>query len=558
MRKNNKFIVIISIILLLAVAGGVFAYLFFATDLFKSNRDLFRKYFVQELETFEKIAQIETIEEYQNLTNETKYQSNTDIKVIHSEGGEVSNPLNNLSMKLDFQKDDEQQYFYGNGKLSYENEGYFETEIIKDQEQYGIRFPKVFKQFVTINEDDDIEVLADEIEIDVQILETIIKIMNGNEEIVSKEEIDESKNKYLNIISTEISNGIFEKQKNAMITYNNVTTKTNAYSVSLTSDQVRTILSEISEDLTSETEVPSAKITVYVQKEQTIRTVIEIGENKIIIENAENAGEIKTKINYINLSDEESIECNIIATKNNTETEENFEIIANILKGEETQEVTFLSKMQLSNEEKQLDLEISYKQDITTISLMAENIVKIGSDFEKTQMLSENNFKSLSSISNEEKRIQIINSLKQMVTQQTSEEIGLLMQKLMLNIEDSNVQNENQEQVEEISQAEINNFNAKFEFYTGEEVSTENVKVLLDIVKGNCSGHSIVNIAPNEDDEEVIETKSEITLYIEEGATNEESITKVLEQINDNKKYKVLISYKETNGLIDYITMTEI
>ena len=88
-------------------------------------------------------------------------------------------------MKLDFQRDDEQQYFSGNGKISYLNETYFATELIKDQEQYGIRFPDVFKQFVTINQDEDIQSVADILGIDVNILETIIQIMDGTEEIVS-------------------------------------------------------------------------------------------------------------------------------------------------------------------------------------------------------------------------------------------------------------------------------------------------------------------------------------------------------------------------------------
>lgn len=555
MRNKRIFIIIISIILVLAVAGSVFAYLFIATDTFKSNRELFAKYFAQDLEIFEKIIDFDAAGVYQNLTNETKYESSTNVQMIHSEGGEVSSPLNNFELKLDVQKDNEQQYFYGDAQILYEDEEYLETEIIKEEEQYGIRFTDAFKQFVTINEDEDIESIANDIGIDTQILETLMKIMNGNEEIVSEEQIAETKNKYLNLITTEISNGTFEKQKNAMITYNDVTTKTNAYSVSLTSEQVEKILAEIADNIIEDTEVPTAKITVYEQKQQTIRTVLEIGENKITIENLEQDGKLKTKIDYSNLSNDEVLECNCEISKTNLENQESFEIIANISNGEDTRTINLLSQMQLIDNTIEFDLELGHKQDITTTSIKLENTTTKGESFDKKQTLTSDNYKSLTSISDETKRKQIIDSLKGIVVQVTTERIGQIIGKLGLQ------SNENEDiPQEETPQAEINNFNAKFEFYTGEEVSVENIKTLLDIVKENCSGHTIMSIGPTEDTEnlEEVEQKSVITLYIEEGATNDESVTKVLEEINDNKKYKVLISYKESNGLIDYITITEI
>ena len=42
-----------------------------------------------------------------------------------------------------------------------------------------------------------------------------------------------------------------------------------------------------------------------------------------------------------------------------------------------------------------------------------------------------------------------------------------------------------------MSQVEINKFNAKFEFYTGNEVSAENVKTLLTTVKDNLGSYEI-------------------------------------------------------------------
>ena len=54
----------------------------------------------------------------------------------------------------------------------------------------------------------------------------------------------------------------------------------------------------------------AVKITIYVANKQAIRTVIDIDENKITIENSPREGENKIIIGYSNLSGEETIECN--------------------------------------------------------------------------------------------------------------------------------------------------------------------------------------------------------------------------------------------------------
>ena len=61
MRKNKSLIKVVTIILILALLGGVFAYLYIATDIFKSNQELFAKYFSQNTETFKKITDFQTI-----------------------------------------------------------------------------------------------------------------------------------------------------------------------------------------------------------------------------------------------------------------------------------------------------------------------------------------------------------------------------------------------------------------------------------------------------------------------------------------------------------------
>ena len=588
MRRNNKLIIVISIIVILAIVGTIFAYLFIKTDLFKSNEVLFAKYILQNTEKIEKLTDFQTIEVYESLVNQNKYEANTNAKMTYSEGGEISNPLNNLTAKLNIQRDNEEKYVYADGQILYEDEEYLRTEIIREQDTYGIRFTDAVKQFVTVNKDENTEEVAKDIGIgDVQ-LEKIINTIQGSEQLLTNEQIKTLKSKYLNILVEELLNGTFGKQRSAMITYNDATTKTNAYWISLNSEQVTNLLLKMLNNIKNETEIldklqifmskedtlkfidetinkvneeleiPTIKVIVYEQNQKTIRTDIEVGLYKISIDNVEENGQNVTKISYSDFNNEHVLQYNFKISKVNTENSEKLEIIMNVIEGEENYTNTILGEMQILDNKIKLDVDISHKQNITTISLKIENEVNIGKNFEKTETLVLGNNMLISSVEQQKRKV-IIDVLKKIVPETTNKRRELLEQKLGIKEGNVEIENNNEENIQsenQLSQVEINKFNSKFEFYTGDEVSAENVKMLLDIAKNNVSGH-VIGTVTNQNDENV-QDRSNITLYIEKDKTNEESITKAVEEVKDNKKYKVLIFYKEDNGLIDYITITEI
>ena len=196
MKSKKILIITLIIILVLAVAGTVFTYLFLATDTFKSDKELFAKYISQNSETLEKFTDLQTKKVYEGLKDEEKYESDTEIKATYSEGGEVSNPINNLSAKINVQKDKSEDYFYADGQISYGDEKYLEAEAIKDQEAYGIRFTDIVKQFVTVKNDSKLGEVAKDLGTDSVTLEKIMDVIDGKEnateEIISKEDVQKT------------------------------------------------------------------------------------------------------------------------------------------------------------------------------------------------------------------------------------------------------------------------------------------------------------------------------------------------------------------------------
>ena len=156
----------------------------------------------------------------------------------------------------------------------------------------------------------------------------------------------------------------------------------------------------------------------------------------------------------------------------------------------------------------------------------------------------------------EERQNSIIQALKENVPLKVQKRIGLLIEALGLN------DNKTSEEVPEyeLSKTEINAFNAKFEFYTGDEVSAENVKSLVNIAKDHLGDYEITLAEGQEDTSETDKNKLryDIRLEIERNQKNEEAVQKILAKIKDDKKYNVSISYKEENKLIDYIMIEEV
>ena len=587
-KKRLVIAIIIILILVLAVAGTVFGYLYLKTDTFKSDKELFAKYASQNLEFFGNMSNIKTINKYEDLKDQEKYESDTTIKTTYSEGGEVSNNINNLSATIKTQKNSEDKYFYTDGQLMYGNQKYLESEIIKDQDAYGIRFTDVVKQFITVKNDNTLADIATDIGTDTNTLENFIDVLDGtskiSEEVVSNDDWQQFKNKYTNLITDTISAGTFASNKDVKITYNNKTVSAKAYTVSLTSEQVENLLIQVLNnlkeekiildkvgtnketyqdtidkkisELTDEKEIPAVKITVYEQNKNNIRTVIELAKlEKVVIENTQTNDAMQSNIQFSSINSDEVEEYDVKLIKKSSDTQENIEVNVDVTKGEENYSISLTSDLTATDASMKLSTAINYKKDILTASIVLENDTTMGSDFEKMQTLSdENNF--VLNNATEDVRKNIIEQLKKRVPEKVLSRIELLKENLGLT---QNTDDKKDVPESEMTQIDINKFNAKFEFFTGDEVSAENVKTLLGIAKENLGSFEINEVDnPQNTNTDPTKIQYSIKLKIEKNKVDENGANQILEKISDKKKYKVSIYYKEQNKMIDYITIDEV
>lgn len=599
MRSVSKkvAIIVILIVLILGICGGVFAYLFLATDTFKDEQELFFNYFSQDLEKTKELLKLKTIENYQTLKSNATYEENNTINVKYAQGGEISNPYNNLSISLKNQKDND--YNYKDFKILFEEQSAIQIEAIKKADTYGIRFSNLLKQFVTLLNGERI----DGLDVDDETLVKTKAIIEDDSSyfqnmIISSQELQNLENKYLTVITQSLKQGVFSKQANVVITIGTENIETNTYSVDLTAYQFQNLLIELLNNLkideiimgkieaisgssqnfvntidnlirqVEDKDYKPVKITLYVNSGNTVKTELKSDDFTINIESNSDNGNGSTKIEYTN-SDEESKIFTI--TKQLSEYQENFDIIYSVKTNEEEYEYSIT----LESNFERTDIAFGYKKDITEIVISLENDITTNVG-EQIELTTENSINLNETV---EPNLSVtLNVLNVQVPEKLKSRYDLLIQKLQAQefldmvkekyniffgeeVEEEPTEPEEQEpnltgeeeptsEADDLTTAEVNRFNAMFEFYSGTGISGKNVKQLLEITKEHLESVNI-EVLPEENN------KEEITLNIKLNTPNSELVDSIIEKIDDQKTYIVNMTFSETNNILQTITIKQ-
>ncbi len=601
MRSVSKkvAIIIILIILIIGICGGVFAYLFLATDTFKSEKELFFNYLTQNVETIKEIANSKTLENYNNLKNGQTYEENTTANIKYAEGGEISSPYNNLSMTLKNQKDTD--YNYKDFNIIFEEQSAVQIEGIQNSGNYGIRFSNLLKQFVSLENGQKI----DGLEIEDEKLEALNAIIVDDstyfqDMIFSKQELQSLESKYITVISQILSQGSFSKQSKSTITVGSQSIQTTAYSVDLTGYQFQNLIIEILNNLkiddiiigkieaisgssenyvntidskirqVEDKDFKAVKIVVYEKGGVTQRTEMQSEDFNVIMDISIQNGNGNITFEYTSLNSENNSKT-LNISKQLTDTKENYAITFNVANGEEEYEINAT----LDSDFARTNLSFGYKKGITEITISLENNISTSIE-EKIELTSENNV-ILNELS-EESLSATLNILNVQVPEKLKGRYELLIQKLqateLINeiknkyniIFGAEVVEEEQPQesgdnltgeetpsseADDLTKTEINRFNAMFQFYSGTGISGSNVKQMVELSKDYLES---VNIEPIEGEN----NKEKITLNIKLGSANVELANSIIERIDEQKKYEVSMTFNETNGILETITITQI
>lgn len=590
-RKKRRTLVVVIIAVILLIIAVACVLLYVNTDMFKSSQTLFLKYTGKGIENLGTITQVIS-NEYDEQLETNPYTSNTQIKVNYIENlgttaESTENSINSLQLTIDGQTNKQEQYDYKDIKLLKDNNQEMQVEYIQENNNYGLRFSDLFNQFAMIENsnlknlyknmgytDEEVANIPDSISIN----ENLFNDIN-----FSSEEIETLKEKYLNVITQNISKDNFSKLSNQNITINNQSYIADGYALTLTKEQLNNMYVNLLETLKQD-EIILGKIDNLQNK---INTINLYQQNSTINIKDEFVNSINQKIQEINQSNIGSDQTQITAYEMDGQTakiaiktaeyEIDFDSLGNngflqlsLIKGENTSEIilerntneTDLTIQTINEEGKPIKITYSQTNKIDNKN-ETKNYSLIYEDDE--QRVNASIVQNISIVQNLENKVSTneenavtLNNLEQGQLQQITNNIKTALNNKLetvrqdINISDINnmliniglIRDESVLESTVVTETEKNRYNSKYELLQGENLKSEDISRIVDTIKSN-----LVNL-------EVVSSQ-ELKLKIDRHEGNEE-MAKVLNDFledNSNQEYNLKVEYGD-DGLVSALILT--
>ncbi len=594
-KKKRITIIIVLIVLLVIILSATLVLLYMCTDMFKSNQQLFAKYIGKNVENLGTIYETVGKSEFQELLEQNKYTTSTEVKINYKENIKTSsentqNSINKLRLKIDGQTDKNAQYNYQDVNLTSDNQEVMEIEYLKNQDVQSIRFTDLFEQFISSENGDLLETYKS-IENEDGISEYIPDEMEFNIDFknlfeFSEEEKQNITEKYVGILNNKVSKDKFSKQANQNIQVNNQNIKANAYVLKLTKEELNNIYIEILEELKQDEIILSkldnigeslseynfsdtnlrdefidnidntiseimrnnigqdeSNIIVYENRRKTVKTVIQSPDYEITIEMLPNSQNSYMQVLYRDMT--EKNEQKQVFTYEKTDGETNITL-------ENTMDdiiTNYTISIVESIEENHCDRDISikYENDKDIVEAIVNQSTDIVNSFTNTITLNDENNINLSNMDDESAK-KLLETVSTGVAGKINE-----ITTTVINVEDFTkifkaiglIQETTKIQSEGITETEKTRFNSKFEILQGDKIESSNMLSLVNAIKDNLV--TVKAISSNQ-----------IELQLDRLNNDEQAIDQLTTFIEENKQYKydVKLVYDEETGLASSIILT--
>ena len=588
-RKKRITLIIVIVVLVLLIIGGIFTFLYLNTDMFKSNQTLFVKYLGKNSENIQDLQNIINKTEYDELLKTNPYNVTSEIKVNYTQNVGTTeennnNSINQLKMTIEGQTDNNNNYDYRNIKLLKNDEQVMQNEILHTSNNYGIKFTDLFNQYVVV-ENENLKDLLKRIGYTDEQIEFVPNSIDFSDNIIeeikfSNEDIESLINKYTSIITQNIGETSFQRQKNQVVEINGQNYLANAYSLVLTKEQLNNVYINILENL-KEDEIILNKIDEIQNKinqltlgennqdlknEFTQKIDLTIGrirqtnigteETKIIV--YENSGKtistsIQTQEYQINLNCLNGYN-ELVFNENDTVTYkitiENIDnkLAINIENNKNQKSSLYIERTYEENDKKKDEnYKVLYEIDDRRLETNINKTIEIAPIMENAQVFNNDNAVVLNNLEDSMmkeiiNRVQTglnekIETVKQQINYQDIEQM-LKDFEIMQNSEILSSSG--------ITETEKNRFNSSFELLKGEDLSGKDISASIQSVKNNLSTVEIVN-------------NNELKIGVSRNQSNEENVNVLINFFdeNQNEKYDIDVEYDE-NGLVNQLIIKEV
>lgn len=568
-KKNTKILLILIIIIVIIILAGV-GILVFATDIFKSDKEIFFKY-MADIGDPKKGFIDEELKQYFEKKNNTPYNDEGEFSInISCDPNTLSENLqknvdstNNFNISFSGQVDTANSKAAQNISLNYSNDVKFPINYKQIENKIGLQTKYVGSKFVAI-ETEKLNKFSEDLD-DVESYEEMVDKLQKMEKVeLTEDEKSHIKDTYITVINQQLEKDKFSKVKesdmsgyklsltgtdlqNVLVKLletlkNDQTTvdKLNEYlkiqknSAKITASQIDDAIKSIKDD--TDFSDKNFEIAVYQKNRDVCKLVIETTEGTIAIEKKIEGNQQNIVVSYEMKEDKKS-KISFSANFENLESlqniKENYELIIS------SPEVTESSATMESSTTTDVDSEVVVYKFSNDVNFTDSATVE---DFSSDNSLMLTDYDS-DQVSN------FLNAVVERISEVNEQQMGQLgleasENPIVINmmIPFSYIYLGNMYALNQVnsnmSEAEINNFNQKFEAYESTNLKGVTVKGLLS------------TISLNNQSEETSNEIKEINYNGEEYEASEQNITLIKGEIDTEKSYRVEFEKDQDTGLI--------
>ena len=240
MIKAIKITIIILTILILGISG-TFAYLYLGTDMLKTDKQMFLKYFAESQNMIYNHLKDEDLEAYKKKLKNTPYEKSGKISVIYdtenSEKTREMQLLENSNITITGKVDKANKINLQNIKVNYPQSQSTDIDLLIQDDTYGFRINSILKNYVVL-ENNNLKEWAEKLGLKEEQINLIPNKIDSTflDSIISEDEANQLIKKYTNIVINSLNDDMFSKNKQENITI---------YSLKINETQLKSIAKEI-------------------------------------------------------------------------------------------------------------------------------------------------------------------------------------------------------------------------------------------------------------------------------------------------------------------------
>ena len=242
MKKVIIVLIIVLIILMLSI-GGVFAYLYFATDIFRTDKQMFLKYVSESKDFIYNQLKDEDLDNYKKKLQNTPYENNGKISISYdTENSNKTNEMKlaeNSNIVISGKVDKTNKINLQNIKVNYPQLKSIDIDLLAQDDIYGFKINNILKSYIVI-ENNNLQEWAKELGLNEELINLIPNKIDSNfiDSIISEDEVNQLVEKYSKLVINSLNDDMFSKTNQD---------NTTVYSLKINETQLKNIAKNVLE-----------------------------------------------------------------------------------------------------------------------------------------------------------------------------------------------------------------------------------------------------------------------------------------------------------------------